>query len=705
MNLRRATGEVAFSGDLAVPGLLHVSLRRSPLAHARVDEIDASEARGLQGVAAVATCEEAPRLLSRELLFFGDRLAVVAAEDPEVARRALDAIRIRLAPLPLVLDSDGGRDTDPTVAARLSLAEGDLDAELATAEQVIEGDWHLPWVPAVSLEPPQATTWLDEDHRLVVRTSAESPLRVRSLLAERLSLPAAGIRVVRPQVAGGAEGAAVLIEDLCAWVTLHTGRPARLKLTGEDQLATSPARPALRVHLRLGLRDAQMVSLDLRFRVDLGAGATHEDADALLRSAARRALGVYGVKTIRLEAVAVRTNRPPAGHARGSDAGPAFAVECAVDEAASRSHEDPTAFRYRHLRVPGTPGHRLLDELGEPSGCDDATAAKALFALLPRGARRVRVDPTVRSGAGIAVARHSPARPASAGPAASLRLLDDGSFALAAAATTGGADEHAYVEAAAQILTVSADRIVCTAADTDSSAFESADPLGAPFAAGLAVEQAARLAREKIREVAARLLGAPLAETIVADGTARAKDLGALGFAEIGAAALRLGAPVVVTGFAAPAAVPLSLAAAHADVAVDADTGAVRVRQLHVAIAAGPAGDSLAHQARIEGALTAAVEQALAAAMPFDDQGRPVLRSLREWPLAAAIDVPPLSIAFAPAIAGQSSLETGAVSDVCTQAALAAIANAVARATGGRVRTLPLTPPAVLDLIDATSVE
>jgi putative selenate reductase molybdopterin-binding subunit len=83
-----------------------------------------------------------------------------------------------------------------------------VEAALAGAQHVVEGEWSLPHAPVGPLEPPLAVTWLDEDRRLVVRTSADSPFRVRAVLAERLSLPAARIRVVRPAVAGGSFGRA-----------------------------------------------------------------------------------------------------------------------------------------------------------------------------------------------------------------------------------------------------------------------------------------------------------------------------------------------------------------------------------------------------------------------------------------------------------------------------------------------------------------
>jgi putative selenate reductase molybdopterin-binding subunit len=371
VSLRRATGQSAFAGDHALPGLLHLALRRSPTAHARVVRTATAAARALPGVVEVLTCADAPQVLSDVVRFVGDRLAVAAGEEPEIARRALELVELELEPLPAALDAERAAEDEACVSARAAASEGDVDQALATAETIVEGEWSLPFAPAMALEVPVAFTWLDEDQRLVVRTSAESPFRVRGALAERLGVPAARIRVERPLVAGGSLGRAdLVVEDLCALVTLRTGRPAHLALGGEEAAASAAGRPAQRVRLRLGLARGRVVALDASLLVDLGADG--DRALGLLRSAGRHALGLYQIPNVRYAAVAVRSNRPPATAPRGADDAFAFALECALDEAAARAGSDPAALRRAHLRRPGDPGARSLAELGEPKGADDA---------------------------------------------------------------------------------------------------------------------------------------------------------------------------------------------------------------------------------------------------------------------------------------------------------------------------------------------
>jgi len=579
-----------------------------------------------------------------------------------------------------------------------------VEGALAGAQQAVEGEWSLPFTPAIPLDPPLAVTWFDEDRRLVVRTSAESPFRVRGILADRLSLPAARIRVVRSLVAGGSLGRAELVaEDLCALVTLRTGRPARLALSAEEELTTTPGRPAQRVRVRLGVTEGRLVGLDLRLLVDLGADGG--DATELLRSSGRHALGLYRVPHLRFEARAVRTNRPPASAPRGAEAGAAFAVECAVNEAAALGAEDAAAFRGRNLRAAADPGGEALAALGEPPGRDDARAIGELLRVTSPDAglpRRAPASPRgpIRSGTGIGVARRAAGVENRADAAASLRLLDDGSFTLATGPSAGGGtDEAAYAEAAAAILGVPPQRVVCAATDTDSAPFESGDTASASSSAGRAVEEAARQARERIREAGAALLGVPVDETTLTDGHVRALGGGAVSFAEVGAAALRAGQPVVATAAPTAASTPPGLAAVLAEVEVDGGTGVVRVKRLEATVTGGPFSDARLPEGQVEGALAEALEQALAGGLPFDAEGRPLVRSLRRWPLVASGDVPPLAVTFLPVDDPLSRFAATTLGEAAGRAALAALVHAVAQATGTPVRRLPLSPPRVLDAL------
>jgi putative selenate reductase molybdopterin-binding subunit len=240
--VKLATGRGTFVDDIALAGMLHARILRSPHAHARILKIDASAARAIPGVACVLTHEDVPRvpyttagqgwpepspydavMLDRKVRFVGDRVAVVAAEDPEVARRACDAIKVEYEVLKPVFDPEKAMDADaPTIhdqedasgikdasrnlAAEITAEVGDIEKGLAAAERVFEATYRVPYVQQSSIEPHITITWLDEDHRLIVRTSTQVPFHVRRIIAPLLGIPVRRIRVIKPRIGGGFGG-------------------------------------------------------------------------------------------------------------------------------------------------------------------------------------------------------------------------------------------------------------------------------------------------------------------------------------------------------------------------------------------------------------------------------------------------------------------------------------------------------------------
>ena len=453
-------------------------------------------------------------LLPQVVRFVGDRLALAAAEEPELARRAVDTVEVDLEPLPAVLDAEAAAGDDASVVARVSAEEGDAEAALAGALQVVEGEWTLPFTPAIPLEPPLAVTWLDEDRRLVVRTSAESPSACAAILADRLALPAARIRVVRPLVAGGSFGRTDLVaEDLCALVTLRTGRPARLVLSAEEELTTTPGRPAQRVRVRLGwCRGPPRRARPAAARRPRGRRRGRGDgAAALVRPARAGALP-----------------RPPPALRGGRRAHEPSAGE----RAAGGGRGGRVRPRVRRERGGRTGGRgRVGVPPAEPAR---ARGARRVGAPRPRRASRAGRRAAVRRAAarrasgppGRALGQR--ARPRRAGGSASRggpRVSRDGRRRRprCASSTTApspwpralpprpGRTRRPTPRRRPRSSGSPPRRVVCAATDTDSAPFESSDAAPAASSAGRAVEEAARQVRERIREAGALLLGVPAA--------------------------------------------------------------------------------------------------------------------------------------------------------------------------------------------------
>ena len=290
--VKLVTGKPAFTDDVHPDGMLFAALLTSPHAHALIKDIDTSKALALPGVKAVLSYKNVPRIkyatggqsypqpLPYDQVMFdtkvrhvGDRVAVVAAEDRETAEKALGLIDVSYEVLPFVLDmqeamkdgapqihdetdTEGIFDPSHNLVHHIKAEVGDFDAAIKEAEHVIEGEFRTPKQQHAQMEPHICITYLDEDNRLVVRSSTQVPFHVRRIIAPLIGLPEKRIRVIKPRIGGGFGGKQeVLLEDMCAMLTLRTGRPVRLELTRSQEFTSGRSRHRQVLRYRLGVKD------------------------------------------------------------------------------------------------------------------------------------------------------------------------------------------------------------------------------------------------------------------------------------------------------------------------------------------------------------------------------------------------------------------------------------------------------------------
>jgi putative selenate reductase molybdopterin-binding subunit len=718
MTVALSTGPARFADDVLLPGMLHARVLRSPHAHAQIVRLDASPARALPGVAMVLTAEDlsppgsAPPILDRTVRFVGDRVAVVAAEDPDVAYRAAEAIRVEYQVLPAVLDAErAGEPEAPLVhegpgnlAGEVQVEVGDIDRSFAESERVFEATYRVAPVLAGMIEPHVALTWLDPDRRLVVRTSSAIPFLVRRSLAALLGIPVAGIKVIAPGVGGGFGGKHdLIVEDLCGLLTLRTGRPVRLLHTLEEELTATGARPAQDLTLKTGVREGRFTAIELRVLENVGArrGSAAEG----LRETGRETFGLYRAASARFQGRALRTHLPPGGLFPGG-AG-LFALESHVDEVAAALGEDPLEFRLRNQAQPGDKAG-IVEALG---GASEIAQGSRLVEAARLGAgaiewsRRGKASAgqgPLRRGIGLALVRHAPSRSGGERGVAALKMSEDGSFALTVGpAALGAGAERIYREAAARRLGVAVERVVLQAPDTDASPFDPGAVAPTSQPTERAVDRAAELLLEQIRTAAARLLRRDVRDLTVEDGRVRAGDGAAASLAEVALAAIRHGTLVGAEAFHPVADAPPAGVAVFAQVEVDLETGRVRVLKLVEALDVGPVEQPRIVEAQVEGDALRALGEVLHEQAPTDRMGGRTFRSLRDHLTLTAVDAPEIVTLLAGS-GPPSALGAKALGALAAAGPPAAIANAVAHATGVRVRELPLAPVRVLAAIDGT---
>jgi putative selenate reductase molybdopterin-binding subunit len=749
-SVKLATGRGTFVDDIALPGLLFARILHSPHAHARITRIDASQARAIPGVACVLTHHDVPRvayttagqgwpepspydafMLDDKVRFVGDRVAVVAADDPELAQRACDAIKVDYQVLPAVLDPEramvpgapvihdepdatGIKDPARNLAAEIAAQVGDVAKGFAEAEYVLEQTYRVPYVQQSSIEPHVTITWLDEDNRLMVRTSTQVPFHVRRIVAPLLGIPIRRIRVIKPRIGGGFGGKQeILIEDLCGMLTLRTGRPVRLEYTREEELTAARTRHPQIVTVKSGVRDGRFTALEMRVIENTGAYGTH--ALTVMSVTGNRALSLYRCPNVRYEARAVYTNLAVAGAFRGYGCPQGFfALESHVDEVAASLGEDPLEFRRRNHVQEGD-DQPIAEVLGEgKEGFKQIIRSCGLPQAIQLGAKAIgwkdrakkkKVgNGPVRRGVGMAIVCQASGIPGVDMGAASIKMNEDGSFNLLMGATDiGTGSDTMFCQVAAESLGVSVEKIIPYSSDTDMTPFDpGAYASSTTYISGRAVEKAARLVLQQITEVGAKMLEMKPEDAVVHGGKVCAPDGRYVTYEQVCLSSLyqKDQFQIMATASHMSYESPPPFAAVFVEVEVDTETGLVRVLRIVEAVDCGQVVNPQMAEGQVEGAALQSLGYALYERMPFDAQGRMQFRSFRDYTIAAATDAPELTTILVPTHEPTGPFGAKAIAEIPINGPAPAIANAVAHATGVRIREIPLTPERVLAALE-----
>jgi putative selenate reductase molybdopterin-binding subunit len=561
-------GKPAFAADLHMPGMLVAKVLHSPHAHARIREIDASQARALPGVAAVLTWQDLPRVvystagqsdpipgpldtfsLDHKVRFVGDRVAFVAAETAAIAEQALKLIKVDYEILPAIIDPAQAMlpgapilhdeaeyvnfaDSDPMInrAAEIRIDIGDVEKGFAEAERIFEAEYRVPKVQQAHIEPHVTVTYWDEDDRLVIRTSTQVPFHIRRMLAPVLGLPVKRIRVIKPRIGGGFGGKQeVLIEDVAAHLTITTGRPVIYEYTREEEFIAARSRHPMRLRLKTGVKNDGTITANALYALsDTGAYGCH--ALTVTGNTGHKAMALYvgddiyrQSPNIRFYADVVYTNTPPSGAYRGYGVPQGYwPVERQMEKIARSLELDPLAFRLKNALRAGelhpfstawSEGREPRPETIQTCGLEECVRqGKAAIGWDQKYGNaawhQVANQPHLRKGIGVALVMQGTAIPYLDMGGASIKMNDDGSFNLLIGATDLGTGSDTVLgQMAAEVLGVPLDDVIVYSSDTDFTPFDKgAYASSTTYISGGAVVRAAQQVAERIRWRAARML-------------------------------------------------------------------------------------------------------------------------------------------------------------------------------------------------------
>ena len=734
----KVTGNFAYSSDLHLSGALWGATLRSPFPRARILSLDTARALAIPGVAAVLTHEDVPGektygmkvadqpvLAFDEVRYQGEAVAVVAADHPEIARRALDEIVVvyeELQPIvdpELALAGDGGAvHPGGNLVRHVRIRHGDTDEARRRSDVVIEADFEVGTQDPAFLGPESGLAVPDGDGGVDLYVAAQWLHLDQTQVASTLGLPPAMVRLSL----GGVGGAFGGREDLSMHVhacmlALRTGRPVRMVYNREESFFGHVRRHPARTRVELGAtNDGQILFANVRMLLD--GGAYTSTSNVVIANACYFAAGAYQVPDVRIDGYAVFTNNPPCGAMRGFGAVQAcYAIESAIDRLAIAVGIDPLELRLRNALVEGdvlptgqavdgpTPVRELLEHLRDLP-LPPERGGELDLRTLPGGLGNVTHGEGIRRGVGYALGMKA------IGYSGGVDDYGTARVRLRALNGVPVADVHSAAAECGQGLTtvmaqivrteLGVEQVVVQQADTSIGDSGSTSASRQTWMTGGAVLAACEAVCGAVLARAAEQLDRPAASLVLRDGRVWDTDDITVNIA----LADVLGDDVVdeeceyhhrPTGRIddergqGDAHIAFAYAAHRAVVDVDTELGLVRVVELATAQDVGKAINPIAVEGQIEGGSAQGLGLALMEEVQIVD-GRIRNPSFTDYLIPTILDMPPVNMKVFEYPHPDSPYGLNGVGEPPTLSSTPAIMNALRNATGLDLPRVPVRP-------------
>jgi putative selenate reductase molybdopterin-binding subunit len=734
-------GTARYTFDVAMEGLLHIKMARSPHPHAKIRSIDKTAALAVPGVHAVLTFEDVPdrlfstarhehdvmdpndtRVLDNVVRFIGQKLAAVIAETEAAAEEGCRRLKVDYDILPAVFDPEQAIapgapivHPDKTPEHRVFRAQdnivaeshgefGDVAAALAGAAVTYEGSFTTQRVQHGHLETHGGLAWVDADGLLNVRSSTQTPFLTRRALADIFDLAPDKVRVFCERVGGGFGGKQeMLVEDILALAALKTGRPVKLELTREEQFIATSTRHPMRIRVKAGAdRDGKLTALQLDVLSNTGAYGNH--AGPVLFHACSESLAVYNCPNKKVDAVVAYTNTVPAGAFRGYGLPQTlFAVEAAIDQLAKELRISPYDFRRRNVVKPGDP---MVSPVGEPHtdivygsyGLDQCLdlVEHAMQAEAPK----LGLSDAWLIGESIALTMIDTVPPGGHVAEVRISLREDGDFELVVGtAEFGNGTSTVHRQIAASALATTVERIRLKQSDTahgghDTGAYGSAGT----FVAGSATAAAAQNLASHLKNFAATASGGNPDDCSLQDNAAVCGQW-RMPFGEIAQAVHAEGNSLGASGSSAGTPRSVGFNVQGFRVAVNKGTGEIKILKSVQAADAGRVANPMQLRGQIEGGVAQSLGATLYEEMVIDEAGRVVNPKFRDYHLPSFADLPRTEVYFADTRDSLGPMGAKSMSESPYNPVAAALGNALADATGIRFTTVPFKPDRLFPLL------
>ena len=742
----KVTGRAQYLADMAVPGMLHGKILRSPYPHARIIRIDATKAENVSGVMAVLTRDDILHdegiepfygpvfkdqtiVATEKVRHVGDPVAAVAALTIDAAEAAMKLIEVEYEELPAVLNIDQALKAGATLVhdsvklptsgfadlaeikpiegtnlcTHFRLNRGDIDKGFAEADQVFEDTFTLPATQHSFLETHACIASVESGGRITVWATTQNPFVVRTQLANIFKVPVAKVRVIVPYLGGGYGGKVYpKVEPITVALSQKAGRPVRLVLSREEVFYTITKHAAV-IRMKTGVKnDGTLIARECEIHLDTGAYA--EIGPRVAKKSGYTAAGPYKIPNLKIDSYSVYTNKPPAGAFRGFGVSQsAWAVESQMDIIAAALKMDPVELRKQNgynegdkfvteetLRAVGL--KECIDEVAKSIGWETKTFKGPIA--------QSSIGGNLRRGKGLACMIKATITPSIS--CAVVKLNEDASLSIyTGTVEMGQGSETVLAQIAGKELGLPMPTIQVLGVDTDVVPYDlTTSSSRSTFHMGKAVQLAAQDIKHQVKQIVAKEYGVPEDKISFADGKIRLPET-QLDYAEVmfkrfgmqGGTLVGEGQVKTSTkdefGDKSTSAFWF-LAAGAAEVEVDIETGKFKLLKYASAVDVGKALNPLGCRQQLAGAAITGMGQAMFEEIAYDN-GQLINPNLVDYVLPSLGDMPAVIDSITVEVSDRNGpFGAKGIGESALIPVAPAIANAICDAVGVRIRDLPI---------------
>ena len=738
--LAKVTGTAKYAADYYFPNMLYAAVKHADIPHGYIKKIDTSEAEKVEGVVKIVTGKDVPGgkvgypipdeeiIVKEKVRYVGDVVAVVAAETLEAAREAAKKIKVEYDPLPVVLDPEEAMKEDApkihdqgNVITHYKIRKGDIEKGFSEADHVIEREFRTQFIEHSYLEPMAAVA-VPVGDTIEIYGTIQNPHNARRVVSISLAIPMHKIRVIQPALGGsfgGKDDTANIIAARAALLARLTGRPVKLLYTREEDMRESYKRHPYIMRYKVGFtKDGRITAMEIK--VISNAGAYSSSSPLVLYRSTVQCTGAYEVPNIKGDFYTVYTNAPFTGAMRGFGAPQInFAVESLMDEIAEFLGMDPVELRLKNAYKQGsiTPTGQVLK--GHVVSIRDIIKKLSEIAEWKKKREEYSKDKgDIRRGIGISCAFRGVSLGAEGADYAGaiVEVFEDGHVSVTSGiAEMGQGAKTVMSQTAAEVLGVPIEYVSFVGPDTSIS------PDSGPTVASRgtimgcgAVKNAAEIVKERMAKFAAKLLETNYQDIVFENGYvySMADPQKKITFKELAKKCWLNRVNLSAIGwFLAPEihwdpetgeGDPYFTYTYYADISeveVNVKTGSVKVKKVYAMHDPGRVVNPKTARGQVYGGVAMGIGYALKEEFKLDDKGYPITLNFDKYQIVRANEMPDVEVYFLENPDPNGPFGAKSLGEPSYDTVAPSIINAIAHATGVRVRRLPATKDKILKLL------